>query len=86
MSEIVSSIAYRRLRAPRNDGRALFEPPVADEAAFLQQNVALREQTDCDIRGRALGYLRMLARQDLLRKARAYTRAYRDVPVRRVRS
>ncbi len=82
MSEIASSIAHRRLRAPREDGQALFEPPLADEAAFLRQNVALQAQADCDIHGRSLGQLRTTARQDLLRQAHAYTRQYRDVALR----
>lgn len=79
MSEIVSTISYRRLRAPAEDGGALFEPPVADEAAFLHQNIALREQTDCDLRGCSLSELRLQARELLLAQASQYTRAYRDV-------
>jgi hypothetical protein len=79
MNEIVSTIAYRRLRAPRADGEALLEPAIADEVAFLQQNIALREQNDCDLRGLPLGGLRTLARQELLSRAKQYTQAYRDV-------
>ncbi len=80
MSELANSIAYRRLRAPREDGQALFEPPVADEAAFLRQNIAIQARMDCDIHGQTLGQLRMTARQELLRQAHCYTRQYRNVP------
>ncbi len=80
MNEMVSPIAYRRLRAPRADGRALFDPPLADEAALLQQNIARREQFDCDIRGVRLSELRTRARHRLVQKARGFTRQYRDLP------
>ncbi len=79
MNELVSTIAYRRLRAPREDGRALFDPPLSDEATFLQQNIARREQADCELSGMRLGQLRIASRALLLQRAREYTSSYRDV-------
>ena len=46
MNEIASSIAHKRWRAPREDGESLFDPPLADEAAFLAQNLALQQQAE----------------------------------------
>ena len=80
MNEIANTIAYKRLRAPRADGEALYDPPLADEAGFLQQNLALRRQADCDLQGYRLSDLRREARSSLLECARRYTSAYRDVP------
>ena len=79
MSETVGTIAYRSLRAPREDGGVFIDPPVADEAALLRQNIALRDQQDCDVHGCSLRQLRDLARRGLLQRATAYTREYRDV-------
>ncbi len=80
MNEIVSPMAYRRLRAPREDGGTVFDPPLSDEAAFLQQNIARREQADCDVCGCRLGQLRAASRHRLLQQARAFTQGYRDLP------
>ncbi len=80
MNEIVSPIGYRRLRAPREDGAALFDPPLSDEAAFLHQNIARREQADCQLCGIGLRQLRQQSRRLLLSQARAYTQRYRTLP------
>ena len=80
MNKIASSIAYKRLRAPREDGESLFDPPVADEAAFLEQNLTLRQQADVDLVGCRLSELQAEARHWLLERARRYTAEYRDVP------
>jgi len=79
MNEIASSIAYKRLRAPREDGQSLFDPPLTDEAAFVEQNVALRRQMDVDLAGCRLSDLQSEARRRLLAAASRYTAAYRDV-------
>ncbi len=79
MNEIADSIAYRRLRAPRADGETLFDPPLSDEGAFLEQNTASRQQMDVDLAGYRLSELQAEARQRLLEKARAYTAAYRTL-------
>ncbi len=80
MSETASWIAYKRLRAPREDGEVLFDPPLADEAAFLEQNLALRQQAELDLAGCRLSTLRATARRRVLAEARRYTAEYRDLP------
>ncbi|MHB0960856.1 MAG: hypothetical protein ACYC0X_33235 [Pirellulaceae bacterium] len=76
---MANSIAYKRLRAPREDGEALCDPPLTAESAVLEQNLALRQQGDLDLRGCRLSDLQSEARQSLLDRARAYTSEYRDV-------
>jgi hypothetical protein len=76
---MANSIAYKRLRAPSEDGESLCDPPLADEAALLDQNLALRQQADLDLGGRRLSELQAEARRYLLDRARAYTAEYRDV-------
>ena len=80
MSEVASSIIYRRLRAPQRDGEALFDPPVADEAMFLRENIDLRKHSSCDLSGVAIDTLRGQARDDLIYHARRYTGTYRNLP------
>ncbi len=82
MNELASSMAYRPLRAPRADGGALFDPPLSDEAGFLQQNIARREEADGDVCGLRLGQLRAESRRRLLQQAQSFTRCYRDLPCR----
>ncbi|MHB8971115.1 MAG: hypothetical protein ACYC3X_14525 [Pirellulaceae bacterium] len=76
---MAKTIAYKRLRAPREDGESLCDPPLAEEAAFLDQNLALRQQADLDLGGRRLSELQAEGRRFLLDRARAYTAEYRDV-------
>jgi lambda repressor-like predicted transcriptional regulator len=76
------AIRYRRIRAPREDGQALIDPPLgmalqqlctwhaADVAAPLQRLEAC---------GKSLAELSRLARAELLQLATAYTSQYRDV-------
>ena len=79
MKTMAHSIAYKRLRAPREDGESLCDPPLTDEAAFLDQNLALRQQADLDLGGCRLSDLQTEARRSVLDRARAYTAEYRDV-------
>jgi hypothetical protein len=79
MKTMAPSIAYKRLRAPREDGESLCDPPLTAESAFLDQNLALRQQADLDLGGCRLSDLQSEARRSLLEHARAYTAEYRDV-------
>jgi hypothetical protein len=85
METMAKSIAYRRLRAPRQDGVALCDPPLSQAWALLQQNVSLNSvSSDLELGNRRLSELRWEARQELQILARAYTSEYRDVPAREV--
>ncbi len=79
MTTCPSQLAYRSLRAPREDGAALVEPPLADVAALVGRNVQLSRQHDYDFHGRSLGDLAGEARLELVEEARRWTEAYRDV-------
>jgi len=72
-------LQYRPLRAPREDRTALIEPPLGDVGLLVDENVRLRAQADYDLQGRRLSQMIPEAREELLREARRYTSAYRDV-------
>ena len=74
-----SAISYRRLRAPAEHGTALIEPPHAAASNILRDNHATSELDAINFQGKSLGQLRHIARDELVRSAAAYTRAYRDV-------
>ena len=74
------TLQYRRLRAPREHGAALIEPPLDQAAALFARNRSRRERYQCDIQGRALADLCAAARRDLLHAAHSYTTQYRDAP------
>ena len=74
-----SAISYRRLRAPTEHGTALIEPPHAAASDMLRDNHATSELDAINFQGKSLGQLRCIARDELVRSAAAYTRAYRDV-------
>lgn len=80
MKQTVESIPYKRLRAPRDDGGVLFDPPRGTEAFCLRQNLSLSAHAQRDVAGQSLESLRQSARQSLLRNARQYTSQYLDVP------
>ncbi len=65
MKTMAHSIAYKRLRAPREDGESLCDPPLTDESAFLDQNLALRQEADLDLGGCRLSDLQSEARRSL---------------------
>lgn len=72
--------SYRRLRAPRDDGQALVEPPPAQIGRVLQRNALVRHRLgDVHFLERSIHELRGAAREEFLRLATEYTRAYRDV-------
>jgi hypothetical protein len=68
----------RRLRAPRNTGEVLIEPPLVEIDALMRQNAA-RRAADCDLQGCPLAALVLEARSQLVEAALRYTREYRDV-------
>jgi len=78
MSARPEPLAYRRLRAPREHGQALIDPPLAEAGQLLVRN----QQRAGDVSstwGSWLHGLRQAAREDLFRAAVDYTRHYQDV-------
>lgn len=70
---------YRRLRAPREHGQAVVDPPLAQTAGLVQSNIETLRACDYDFGGRTLEDLMTSGRRELLARARQYTLAYRDV-------
>jgi hypothetical protein len=60
------------LRAPRDDGSVLAEPPLAEAGRLLADNRRLFADTHLQIFGKPLAELRELARQEVLAAAHAY--------------
>ncbi len=78
MKSTGGTLRYRRLRAPREHGQALIDPPLADVAERIQSNIAVL-QHDYDFHGCSWTALRQQARSEVLDAALQYSRAYRDV-------
>lgn len=74
-----TGIEYRRLRAPREHGGVLADPPLGAAGEWLQRNRSL-PSLDSDCQGRPLQELALEARRALWELARAYTGRYADVP------
>jgi hypothetical protein len=71
--------SYRRLRAPRESGRALVEPPFSQVGRALQRNALVRHRLgDVRFLDRPIHDLRGPARDECVRLAVEYTRQYRD--------
>ncbi|HEX8201246.1 MAG TPA: hypothetical protein VF590_12225, partial [Isosphaeraceae bacterium] len=71
----------QRLRAPAADGGVLAEPPLDRGGALLAENGARLARWDHDFQGRRAGWLRELARRQVLDRARAFlTAAGLDLP------
>jgi hypothetical protein len=62
------------LRAPRDDGSVLAQPPLADAGRLLADNRRLFADSNLQILGKPLAELRALARQDVLGAAHDYFR------------
>lgn len=73
-------IEYRPLRAPREDGQALIDPPLASAGELLAANAARRAARDYDLQGRPLAEVAREGRLELLRRATRYTGQYRATP------
>lgn len=79
MSDSVTLIQPRRLRAPREDGSALIDPPFGDAIAWLHASVESRSARNTDLGGRALADLAAAARAQMLDAAVQHTAPYRDI-------
>lgn len=80
MSDGCTTLEYRRLRAPRENGSRLIEPPLSEVSALLSANEERRRQASTEICCRPLADLAQQARGELLAAARAHTARYRDLP------
>jgi len=78
MSGGEGTLEYRRLRAPREHGATLLDPPLAEVAALLARNRDRRGQYVGDIQGRSLAELCASARTELLHAAHSHTSQYRN--------
>jgi hypothetical protein len=72
--------ARRLLRAPREHGAVLIEPPLSQVAALLAANVRLCQPGGAMLAGLPLDQLARQARAELLDAAWRYTSSYRDIP------
>jgi len=79
MSVMTGSIEYRRLRAPREDGGTLIEPPLESAEELIRHNTESAAQSNVDLQGRTLRDVAQQARADLICDALRYTQSYRDV-------
>jgi hypothetical protein len=70
---------YRRLRAPRENGGSLIDPPKLEIEPIVRSNRRTLEAYCYDCQGRCLTKLSRQARSDLVKEARRWTSAYRDV-------
>jgi hypothetical protein len=77
-----SYLRYRPIHAPRADGSALVEPPLAEVPDLVAGNLARQGQYQYDVQGRSLTELAWQARCELVAQARRFTMAYRDVDCR----
>lgn len=75
---MASSLAYKRFRAPREDGGLLLEPAWSDCRQLVHTNA--QEFTACDfaLHSRSFQQLREQVRGDILRLAQAYSSRYVD--------
>jgi hypothetical protein len=65
----------RRLRAPKDDGALLCEPPWESLPALARANAQSLERPSIEIQGRRLDSLRRLAREELLEASRSFHHA-----------
>jgi hypothetical protein len=74
-----SPFAYRPLRAPREHGAVLVEPPLRDLPGLIEANLERRRAADCALQGRSLSALAADGRRQLAELAYRYTSSYRTV-------
>ncbi len=80
MTLMSEALEHHRLRAPREDGGKMIEPPLSAVGELVEHNVAaISAGYDYDVQGRALGELARQARTELVMAATSYTRSYRNV-------
>ena len=76
------AIRYRRIRAPREDGKALIDPPFGLALQHLrswQADRAVAPLENLEACGQSLAELSRMARVELVQLATEYTSQYRDV-------
>jgi len=79
VTRMAASVEYHRLRAPREHGQTLVEPPLDEAGGLLERNETDRQAWDFDLCGKSIGELATEARQQLIRDAHSYTSEYLDV-------
>lgn len=72
------AVEHRPLRAPREDGGRLIEPPLDAVGNLVAQNAATVAECDYDLQGVSLAHLAAAARAELVETAWRYTTTYRD--------
>ncbi len=80
MTCMSAALEHRTLRAPRDNGGKLIDPPLGAIEDLLARNEATMAAVDYDVQGLSLNRLAARARVELVDAAWNYTRAYRDVP------
>jgi hypothetical protein len=80
MTLMSEALEHRRLRAPRENGGKLIDPPLEVVGELVEQNVAAAAARDYDVQGRPLVRLAAQARGEFVEAAWRYTSGYRDVP------
>ncbi|MFM2094064.1 MAG: hypothetical protein RIS70_1188 [Planctomycetota bacterium] len=78
MTSAISPLVYHRLRAPREHGQALFDPPRTAAAALFDANRKRRLSPSQAIADQSLASLSNVAQRELLDLALRYTVEYRD--------
>jgi len=71
---------HRRLRAPREHGSVLIDPPLTEAARMISANQARGAVAEYQLQGRSLAELARRGRIDLVSAARHYTASYREIP------
>lgn len=80
MTLMSEALEHRRLRAPRENGAWLIDPPLGAVGELIERNVSAAAERDYDVQGRSLARLTAQARGEFIEAAWRYTRQYRDVP------
>lgn len=78
MTLMGEAVEHRRLRAPRENGGRLIDPPLDAVSDIVAQNAASTAESDYDVQGRMLAQLAAQARAELVEAAWRYTTTYRD--------
>lgn len=76
MTSAFPPLVYRRLRAPREHGRALYEPPRKTAASLFRENRNRRLAATNEIVGQSLASFSADAQRELLELAIRHTRTY----------
>lgn len=74
------ALEYRTIRAPRHHGGVHIDPELDEAEPLLKCSRRMLKGYELDIQGRDFSRLAAEARRELLTRAHAYTRVYRDAP------